>query len=125
MLRLNWRLVVAGLALITAALSFPVAAAAQYLDTRTLSWSRVADRPTLAKELVPAADYRIAGAVIGAAFFGAVGGWALHEACKTQPVPIEPAQNRSCTGSTVGGAAVGGALGAGLGYVVGRLTHRH
>jgi len=119
------RLVVAGSALILAALSLPVSAEAQYLDTRTLSWSRVPDRPTLAKELVPAADYRIAGAVIGAAFFGAVGGWALHEACKTQPVPIEPARNRSCSGSTVGGAAVGAALGGGLGYVVGRLTHKH
>ncbi len=106
------------------ALLTPIAAAGQHLDTRTLSWSRVLDRPTLAKEPVPAADYRIAGAVIGATFFGAVGGWALHEACKTQPVPIEPAQNRSCTGSTVGGAAVGAALGAGLGYMAGRLTHR-
>jgi len=107
-----------------AALLTPIAAEAQYLDTRTLSWSRVSDRPTLAKELVPAADYRIAGAVIGAVFFGVAGGWALHEACKTQPVPIEPWQNRSCTGSTAGGAAAGAALGAGLGYLAGRLTHR-
>ena len=69
-------------------------------------------------------DYRMAGAVIGAVFFGVAGGWALHEACKTQPVPIEPWQNRSCTGSTAGGAAAGAALGAGLGYLAGRLTHR-
>jgi len=61
-----------GIALTVAALLIPIAVQAQYLDTRTLSWSRVAGRPTLAKELVPAADYRIAGAVIGAAFFGAV-----------------------------------------------------
>ena len=107
-----------------AALLTPIAAEAQHLDTRTLSWSRVPDRPTLAMEPVPAADYRMAGAVIGAVFFGVAGGWALHEACKTQPVPIEPAQNRSCTGLTAGGAAVGAALGAGLGYVAGRLTHR-
>jgi len=90
-----------------AAMLTPVAAEAQHLDTRTLSWSRVLDRPTL-----------------GAVFFGVAGGWVLHEAFKTQPVPIEPGQDRSCTGSTAGGAAVGAALGAGLGYLAGRLTHR-
>jgi len=107
-----------------AALLTPIAAEAQHLDSRTLSWARTNGRPILPTELVQPDDYRLEGAILGGVFFAVAGGWALHEACKTQPVPIEPGQNRSCTGSTAGGAAVGAALGAGLGYVAGRLTHR-
>jgi hypothetical protein len=68
-------------------------------------------------------DYRLEGTAIGALFFGALGTWIGTEACRNQPTPIGSGSSSSCSGVTVG--LVGVVMGAGVGYMLGRITPKY